>query len=61
VRRECVDLAFRKLLMPEMVKELRRSLLAEAKEHVLKSCKQKLSNWLAVSNFNYYLLLIIII
>lgn len=54
MRRECVDLAFRKLLMPEMVKELRRSLLAEAKEHILKSCKHKLSNWLAVSKFNYY-------
>jgi len=54
VRRECVDLAFRKLLMPEMVKELRRSLLAEAKEHILKSCKQKLANWLAVSSFNNY-------
>lgn len=36
--------------MPEMVKELRRSLLAEAKEHILKSCKQKLSNWIAVRN-----------
>lgn len=35
--------------MPEMVKELRRSLLAEAKEHILKACKNKLANWLAVS------------
>lgn len=51
VRRECVDLAYRKLLMPEMVKELKRSLLAESKEHILKACKNKLANWLAVSIF----------
>lgn len=50
MRRECVDLAYRKLLMPEMVKELRRSLLAEAKEYILKACKQKLSSWISVSN-----------
>lgn len=48
VRRECVDLAYRKLLMPEMVKELKRNLLAESKEHILKCCKNKLANWLAV-------------
>lgn len=35
--------------MPEMVKELRRNLLAESKENILKACKHKLANWLAVS------------
>lgn len=35
--------------MPEMVKELRRNLLAESKDYILKSCKNKLANWLAVS------------
>jgi len=35
--------------MPEMVKELRRNLLAEAKEHILKDCKQKIKNWISVS------------
>lgn len=35
--------------MPEMVKELRRNLLAESKEHILKACKNKLANWIAVS------------
>lgn len=35
--------------MPEMIKELRRNLLAESKEHILKACKHKLANWLAVS------------
>lgn len=39
--------------MPEMVKELRRNLLAEAKEHILKACKNKLANWLAVSIYIY--------
>lgn len=36
--------------MPEMVKELRRNLLAESKENILKTCKHKLANWLAVSS-----------
>lgn len=58
VRRECVDLAYRKLLMPEMIKELRRNLLAESKEHILKACKHKLANWLAVSLYIHWLLFI---
>lgn len=50
LRLECVDLAYRKMLLPDVIKDLRAQLLAEAKECVLKMCCQKLYNWLKVIN-----------
>lgn len=49
LRAECVELAMKKMLLPDLIKELRGHLLAEAKECVLKSCCRKLYNWLKVN------------
>lgn len=49
LRSEVIELAYRKMLWPEIIKELRTQLLVEAKECVLKLCSQKLYNWLKVS------------
>lgn len=43
------------MLWPDIIKELKTQLLAEAKECVLKLCSQKLYNWLKVgfAEMNY--------
>lgn len=48
MRVESVELALKKMLLPDLVKELRSHLLAEAKECVLKACCRKLYNWIKV-------------
>lgn len=49
VRVECVEMALKKLLLPDMKKELRTRLLEEAKESVLKACCHRLYNWIKVA------------
>uniref|UniRef100_A0A1B0BJV8 Transcription elongation factor SPT6 n=1 Tax=Glossina palpalis gambiensis TaxID=67801 RepID=A0A1B0BJV8_9MUSC len=51
LRAECVELALKKMVFPDLRKELKIIVLAEAKEHVLKSCCTKLSNWLKVAPY----------
>lgn len=51
LRVESVELALKKMLLPDLVKELRSHLLAEAKECVLKACCRKLYNWIKVAPF----------
>lgn len=48
LRGECIEFAFEKLLYPVLRKELRAKLAEEAKDHVLKTCSNKLYNWLKV-------------
>lgn len=49
MRVECVDMALRKMLLPDLKKELKVRLLEEAKEFVLKACCRKLYNWIKVA------------
>ncbi|KAG8306071.1 Transcription elongation factor SPT6 [Homalodisca vitripennis] len=49
LRVECVETALRKMLLPDLKKELRMHLLDEAKESVLKACCRKLYNWIKVA------------
>lgn len=51
IRQECVDVAIKKMLVPELIKELHIRLLEEAKEHVLRSCARKVYNWIKVAPF----------
>ncbi|XP_013115502.1 transcription elongation factor SPT6 [Stomoxys calcitrans] len=52
LRGECVELALKKMVIPDLKKELKRIVLAESKEFVLKTCCKKLANWLRVAPFN---------
>lgn len=47
---ECVERALTKSVLPDLKSELKRVLLAEAKEFVLKACCRKLYNWIKVNN-----------
>lgn len=49
LRGECIESAFEELLFPELRKELRAKLLETAKEHILKTCSNKLYNYLKVN------------
>ncbi|XP_019848744.1 PREDICTED: transcription elongation factor SPT6-like [Amphimedon queenslandica] len=49
-RAQSVAQCLMKVLYPQMEKELRAKLLAEAKEHVLQCCVLKFRNWLDVGN-----------
>lgn len=51
LRAECVELALKIMVIPELRKELKTVLLNEAKQFVLKSCCMKLANWLKVSPY----------
>lgn len=51
VRVECVERALSKFILPDIKRELRQSLLAEAKECVLKSCCRKLYTWLKTAPY----------
>ncbi|XP_044731246.1 transcription elongation factor SPT6 isoform X2 [Chrysoperla carnea] len=52
VRIECVERALTRFILPDLVKELKRILLAESKEAVLKLCCRKLYNWIKVAPYN---------
>lgn len=62
LRGECIEFAFEKLLYPILRKELRAKLAEESKEHVLKTCCNKLYNWLKVfyRNIEDFIALILI-
>lgn len=51
IRVECVESALTKLVLPDLVKELKRTLLAEAKECVLRACCRKLYSWIKVAPY----------
>lgn len=53
LRMECVERALTKSVLPDLKSELKRVLLAEAKEFVLKACCRKLYNWIKVLHFIY--------
>lgn len=46
---ECVERALTRCILPDFKSELKRTLLMEAKESVLKACCRKLYNWIKVS------------
>jgi transcription elongation factor SPT6 len=48
VRQDCVEVAIKKMLMPDLIKELHSNLLDEAKECILRACARKLYNWIKV-------------
>ncbi|XP_065088333.1 transcription elongation factor SPT6 isoform X1 [Ochlerotatus camptorhynchus] len=52
LRSECVELAFTKMVLPDLRRELQAILLEESKESVLKICCRKLYNWIKVAPFN---------
>ncbi|XP_052133580.1 transcription elongation factor SPT6 [Frankliniella occidentalis] len=52
IRVECVDLALRKMLIPEIRKELKSVLLNEAKDCVLRACCRRLYNWIKIAPYN---------
>uniref|UniRef100_A0A1B6CNX7 Transcription elongation factor spt6 n=1 Tax=Clastoptera arizonana TaxID=38151 RepID=A0A1B6CNX7_9HEMI len=49
LRGECVEIALKKMLFPDLIKELRAHLLMEAKECVYKACCRKLHNWIKMA------------
>uniref|UniRef100_A0A7G3AZW4 Transcription elongation factor SPT6 n=1 Tax=Lutzomyia longipalpis TaxID=7200 RepID=A0A7G3AZW4_LUTLO len=51
VRAECVELALNKMVLPELRKELRSMLIAEAKDCVLKAATRKLCNWIKIAPY----------
>ncbi|XP_014252442.1 transcription elongation factor SPT6 [Cimex lectularius] len=52
IRTECVEVAMKKMLIPELIKDLHAKLLEEAKEFVLRSCAGKLYNWLKIAPYS---------
>lgn len=46
-----VEMALMKMVIPDLKKELRANLLAEAKECVMRSCCRKMYNWLKVAPY----------
>ncbi|XP_065172067.1 transcription elongation factor SPT6 isoform X2 [Atheta coriaria] len=51
LRLECVERAVLRYVLPDLRSELRRTLLDEAKEAVLKACCRKLYNWIRVAPY----------
>ncbi|KAF5296511.1 hypothetical protein FQR65_LT01500 [Abscondita terminalis] len=49
LRMECVERALVRCVLPDLRTELKRLLLAEAKESILKACCRKLYNWIKVA------------
>ncbi|RZF40546.1 hypothetical protein LSTR_LSTR000425 [Laodelphax striatellus] len=49
LRAECVEIALKKMLIPDLIKELRQQLLNESKECVLKAACRKLYSWIKVA------------
>ncbi|PVD31669.1 hypothetical protein C0Q70_07087 [Pomacea canaliculata] len=50
-RSEALKQALYKILYPQMAKELRSKLIAEAKEGIVKACSRRLYNWLKVAPY----------
>uniref|UniRef100_A0A8C9R3L7 Transcription elongation factor SPT6 n=1 Tax=Scleropages formosus TaxID=113540 RepID=A0A8C9R3L7_SCLFO len=46
-----IERALQQFLYPQMAKELRNKLLAEAKDSIIKACSRKLYNWLKVAPY----------
>ncbi|XP_034489678.1 transcription elongation factor SPT6 isoform X1 [Drosophila innubila] len=51
LRAECVQLALKKWVIPDLIKELRATLHEEAQQFVLRSCIAKLYKWLKVAPY----------
>lgn len=51
LRIECVERALTRCILPDLRTELKRVLLAEAKESVLKACCRKLYNWIKIAPY----------
>lgn len=51
LRAECVQLALKKWVIPDLIKELRATLHEEAQHFVLRSCIAKLYKWLKVAPY----------
>ncbi|KAI4456284.1 transcription elongation factor spt6 [Holotrichia oblita] len=51
LRMECVERALTRCILPDFKSELKRTLLMEAKESVLKACCRKLYNWIKVAPY----------
>ncbi|XP_058061525.1 transcription elongation factor SPT6 [Anopheles bellator] len=51
LRAECVVLAVNRMVVPELKRELHNTLLAEAKDAVLRVCCRKLYNWIKVAPY----------
>lgn len=56
LRMECVERALVRCVLPDLRTELKRTLLEEAKESILKACCRKLYNWIKVKNNFYFVL-----
>lgn len=54
LRAECVEEALNKMVFPEMRKELKATLLAEAKESVLKACSRQIYNWIKCAPYTVH-------
>ncbi|XP_055642141.1 transcription elongation factor SPT6 isoform X2 [Toxorhynchites rutilus septentrionalis] len=52
LRAECVELAFTKMVLPDLRRELQSILLEESKDAVLKICCRKLYNWIKVAPYS---------
>lgn len=48
---ECVERALKRCVIPDLKTELKRVLLAEAKESVLKACCRKMYNWIKIAPY----------
>uniref|UniRef100_A0A4W5LS31 Transcription elongation factor SPT6 n=1 Tax=Hucho hucho TaxID=62062 RepID=A0A4W5LS31_9TELE len=46
-----IERSLKQFLYPQMAKELKNKLIAEAKENVIKACSRKLYNWLKVAPY----------
>ncbi|KAK9308785.1 hypothetical protein QLX08_001384 [Tetragonisca angustula] len=46
-----VEIAFNQIIIPQLKKELRSNLLAEAKEYVMKACCRKMYNWIKIAPY----------
>ncbi len=51
-RKECVEIALTKMVIPDLRKELEAILLQEAKEFVLEACSRKIFNWIKVAPYD---------
>ncbi|KAH8335387.1 hypothetical protein KR074_000739, partial [Drosophila pseudoananassae] len=51
LRAECVNLALKKWVIPDLIKELRATLHEEAQQFVLRCCTAKLYKWLQVAPY----------
>ncbi|XP_039292182.1 transcription elongation factor SPT6 isoform X2 [Nilaparvata lugens] len=49
LRAECVEIALKKMLIPDLIKELKQQLLNESKECVLKAACRKLYSWIKMA------------